>query len=308
VIEFRLRNQLPDDFMESIEGHMLVPDDIDIMLRGPAKVLKPNGQPLCVYLPGAISKAMRRDVWPILQTLKGSYTDNRGAASGSTWESTGNATGKEGKRIRLRSRSVDSALIGAKEGTAGHHPYCRLTAWTGSEVDQWQGLWPLFGRIGKHLADHVPARYERQLEQAMQTNPAWVIKGTPFTTVTVNNTYATGVHKDKGDLEAGFSTLTVFREGNYEGGWICFPQYKLAVDMQDRDVLLMDAHDWHGNVEFDPQPKRALNGRLLENPGFERISVVSYFRTNMTKCGTPSDEAARKEAFLESKNAALVGE
>jgi hypothetical protein len=78
--------------------------------------------------------------------------------------------------------------------------------------------------------------------------------------------------------------------------------------MQDGDVLLMDAHEWHGNTVFDPDPPRNEHGRLLENPGFERISLVSYFRTNMVKCGTAQDEAERAQVLADNRNAALVGE
>ena len=82
-----------------------------------------------------------------------------------------------------------------------------------------------------------PERFAEQMKHIRRTHPEWVIAGTPFTTVTVNNTYSTGVHKDQGDLEEGFSTLVVFREGHYEGGWLCFPEYRLGVDMQDCDLL-----------------------------------------------------------------------
>jgi hypothetical protein len=175
-------------------------------------------------------------------------------------------------------------------------------------VERWKGLWPLFGLIAEEMAEYVPERFAAQMAEVKKTSPEWVISGTPFTTITFNSTYSTAVHRDKGDLDAGFSTLTVFREGDYKGGWLCFPQYRLAVDMQDGDLLLMDAHDWHGNTEFDPLPKRMGKGKLDGDPGFRRYSLVSYFRTDMVKCGTSADEYERGQMLTEARYKALVGE
>jgi hypothetical protein len=166
----------------------------------------------------------------------------------------------------------------------------------------------LLQRIGELMAENAPDRYAAQARQAKETSPEWVIPGTPFTTVTVNNTYPTGVHQDKGDLDEGFSTLVTFRKGDYQGGWLCFPEYRIGVEMQDCDLLLMDAHAWHGNTQFVPEPERDMTGHLMGDPGFERISIVSYFRTNMTKCGSAEDEAERARVYAENRHGALVGE
>ena len=88
------------------------------------------------------------------------------------------------------------------------------------------------------------------------------------------------MHTDKGDLDEGFSCLAVWRRGEYTGGHLALPEWRIAVDMQDRDVLLMDAHQWHGNT--------ALN---LLSPDAERISLVLYYRTRMRECRTAHEES-----------------
>ena len=298
MTEIRVRNSLDPADMENLVGKMLEPTDVDVMLTGPARVLKPDGKPLCVYLPGALED-LRETAWNVLTTLKGSYTSNRGLASGSVRA--------KGASNRTYARAVDSAILGSFD-PSGPKQYCRLTAWTGRENDRWRELWPVFQRIGDLLGQHVPERYAAQAKEARGTHPEWLIPGTPFTTITVNNTYATAVHTDKGDLETGFSTLAVLRKGEYEGGWICFPEFRVGADMKDGDLLLMDAHAWHGNTPFSPEPARGLDGRLDGDPGFERISIVSYFRTNMEKCGSASDEAERARIYGEYRMGAAVGE
>jgi hypothetical protein len=163
----------------------------------------------------------------------------------------------------------------------------------------------------------VPARYAAQLVEATRTEPDWVIPGTPFTTVTVNNTWPTGMHTDKGDLDAGFSTIAVLRRGGYTGGQLMFPEYRVAVDLADGDLILMDAHEWHANAEIrcwcfadEPERKRLFGwcDTSKGGCGAERISVVSYFRTEMTKCGTAEDEMARAARTRERRGEVVVGD
>lgn len=269
--EIRLRSRIPKEELDEKVGKIITERDVTVMLVDSARVLKPDGSPLCVYLKGAISQEIRDETYPVLHDIQ-MTTNNRGLASGSQRvHAYGTST--------TYARPVMSSLLGAMEGTTKRAPICRLTAWTGEHVDEFRGLFPLFHEISDYFGAYVPERFQEQALHARATKPEWVIKGTPFTTITVNNTYATGVHQDAGDLKEGFSTLACLRRGNYSGGWLSFVEWRVAVDMQDGDLLLMDAHEWHGNTDIVKHSEDA-----------ERISVVSYFRTNMTKCGTSLEE------------------
>lgn len=299
TVDVRLRTRISEEEMEAKVGKILTDDDYNLLPTRDCVVRKPNGQPLLVYRPGLIPPELRESTWPILHELKDEYTTNRGLASGTPR--------LQGPGTRSYAMGVASALVGAFE-PAGPKRYCRLTAWTGRETAKFKILWPLLQFIGAQLQRDVPDRWQAQMEAVARTHPDWIIPGTPFTTVTVNNTYPTGVHKDAGDLDEGFSTLAVLRRGTYQGGILVFPEYRVAVDMRDGDLLLMDAHSWHGNTDFDPPVKRNPNGRILEDPGFERISVVSYFRTKMPECGSAADEADRQRILGEQRAAAAIGE
>jgi hypothetical protein len=270
VIEIRLRTKTNPDEMDQKIGKILTPSDINVFLTGAARVYKPNGQPLCVYVPGGMPEALRATAYPILHTIQGD-SKNRGAASGA-------------QRVRVRkinyARPVKSNILGAFDpSSGGRFPYCRLTAWTGRHTEHFMELYPYFQEMGRMFAELVPARYAVQKARTDATHPDWVIPGTPFTTVTVNNTYPTGVHKDAGDLAEGFSCLTVLRRGDYSGGALCFPEYRVGVDMQDGDAIFMDAHEWHGNLDME-----------LRSLDAERISVVLYYRTQMTVCASMPEE------------------
>jgi hypothetical protein len=74
-----------------------------------------------------------------------------------------------------------------------------------------------------------------------------------------------------------------------------FPEFRVAVDLRDRDVILFDAHQWHGNIPLQ-----------LVSPDAERISLVCYYREKMRDCGTATQEAEVEASFKEAHNAARL--
>lgn len=297
MISLRLRTKLSDDAVKTLAGKVLGPADYDVLLTGAVFVRQPNGQPLCCYLPGVLTEAMSDDVYAVLHSLKGQRTTNRGLASGTRRMHRGSG---DQLSTRTEARPIASTVIGSVD-PMGQSLYCRLTAWTGRNLPQWETLHPLLRAIGDQFRQHVPDRYAVQAEHAARTDPAWVVEGTPFTTVTVNNSYPTGVHTDKGDLDAGFSTIACLRRGEYTGGQLIFPQFRVAADLHHGDLILMDAHQWHGNVPITCSCGSKLNGPCAEC-GAERISLVSYFRSQMTGCGNPSAEQAKALELAERRS------
>lgn len=285
MIDLRLRSVISDRELDQKVGKIVTDEDYNALLTGPCRVSKPDGSLLCVYLPGALSTVLQNKpvIYPILHSLRSMQTDNRGHASGTERM-------RYGDEKRTRTKRVRSCILGAFD-PGGPKQFCRLTGWTGSNLPRWDELRPLFHEIDVCFQQHAPIRHTLQMEQVKRTDPAWVIPGTAFTTITVNNTYPTGVHTDSGDLETGFSTLAVLRRGHYTGGVFVLPKFRVGVDMQHGDLLLLDAHEHHGNTAIIP----GGGGELVEDA--ERISVVSYFRTGMVNCGTADEELRKAEAF-----------
>jgi hypothetical protein len=295
VIEARLRTKIPRTELEQKIGKILTPSDVNIKLTGPSRILMPDGRPLCIYLPRAVEGHMNMAA-PILRGIK-MKTDNRGLASGSV---RANAGGK-----RSRSMPVMSGVMGAMD-PAGTRHYCRLTTFTRDHIDQWEGLHPMLQHIASQMQQHVPERWMEQVAVANKTHPDWVVPDTPFTTITVNNSYSTGVHTDKGDLDAGFSCLAVLRDGDYSGGWICFPEYRVGVDMQHGDLLLMDAHQWHGNTKMICKCGQVLSAGPCMLCGSQRISVVCYYRTKMQSCSSSTAESRKRAEQMERRASATA--
>lgn len=290
MISVRVRSRIPQAELDLKVGRVLGDDSYNLLLTGPCRVFRPDGKLLCVYLPGAMRGYVTDEQYQILHGLRSQTTNNRGLSSGSTGV-------KVGEQKRQYFMHISSNILGAFD-PAGSYKFCRLTSWTGANLPSWRALQPALQRVASQLEQYVPERYDAQMEEVNRTHPDWVVPGTPFTTITVNNTYPTGVHTDKGDLDKGLSTIFTLRRGSYTGGRFLFPEYRVAVDMQDNDLILMDAHQWHGNTAITCACGRRIT-RFCEECGAERISVVSYMRTNMVRCASEAEEIRKAQTHRE---------
>lgn len=291
MIEARIRTRVHPDELAAKVGKIVTAGDYNMVLTGPARIVGPSGKLLAVYAPGVLADVMAA-AWPVLSSIR-FITDNRGKASGTPRE-------QRGEQKRTRTRRIMSSTIGAVDPgpsvarNGGRLGACRLTAWTAKHHDQWRGLEPVFQRIAAVYAELVPDRYAAQQQWARGVHPDWLIPDTPFTTITVNNTYSTGVHQDAGDLKDGFSTLAVARRGSYSGGLLVLPEYRLAVDMGDGDLLLFDPHQWHGNTGIRCPHTADLGDLARPCPeGCERVSLVAYARTKVAGCASSQVEATK---------------
>ena len=132
----------------------------------------------------------------------------------------------------------------------------------------------------------APLRFKRQMDVAKKSHPAWLIADTPFSTVTINNTVPAAYHVDGGDLKDGLGVLLAMEKGKFDGFELVVPEYRVAVRLQARDVLLFDPTIWHGNI-----PPYNTTGVAGED--WYRISVVLYYRAGIVGCGSPEEELER---------------
>lgn len=157
-------------------------------------------------------------------------------------------------------------------------PTCRVTAFNRDHLEEWGELLRFIREVNRVFRKQFPKRYIPQRVATYESNQDWVIEGTAFSTMTVNlwdenHKARTVVHKDEGDFARGFGVISIVRSGNYSGGELIFPEYRVAVDLHTGDVLLCDVHEWHCNNEITPI-----------SPGWERIATISYFRTKIRNC------------------------
>ena len=139
----------------------------------------------------------------------------------------------------------------------------------------------LFLNTIKH--QKVVFNYQKEIADKSKN---YLMGGSPYSTLTLNYDFRTASHIDKGDLIGSRSTITIFEEipNNYEGCYLGFPEYKIAVDLKDGDTLIFDAHEYHANTEM-----RVLTDKLPYDPINKqhhggRMSVVAYLRNRLSEC------------------------
>jgi len=202
-------------------------------------------------------------------------TESRGAASGSSHK----RIRKDGSVSNITvGNKVESGSVGYMDKSAMVH-YCRKTAFAKKYFDEFKSGIPFVQYIDKKYKELCPEHYARQKAIAVGTNQNYVIDNTSFTTVTVNKNFRTAVHQDSGDFRDGFGNLVIYREGKWGGGYFVLPEYGVAIDMQNTDLLFVDVHKWHGNTEYTNCEDDWL-----------RISFVLYYREYMYQCKSPTEQ------------------
>jgi hypothetical protein len=188
---------------------------------------------------------------------------------------------------------------GVMSGIAGWYdrypriPFGRATSYTAREPEKFAMAYPFLQSLAKGFKDMLPWRYNNQMEAAKKLDPRFLVPETPFTTITVNKTFRTAAHYDAGDLTTGLSNLLVLsNNGNYSGGYLIAPEYRVAVNVRPGDLLLINNHEvMHGNTPI-----------VLNDEQAERISLVCYFREKMLELGSKEYEDCRYDFVEHRKN------
>lgn len=280
---------------ELYEGKFLTGNEFDTLVTEDTDAYTTSGELLMRF---------RKNIIPI-DILKSGYEAFRGSIY--LTEGRGLASGWSGKRIR-KDGSTANTTVGAfvESGAVGYMDanamvrYCRKTAFTSKYFEKFTDGVPFVEEVDRWYKELCPDYYARQINIAQGTNRNYRIGNTSFTTITVNRNFQTAVHKDAGDFQRGFGNLAIYREGTWSGAYFCLPQYRVAVDMQNQDLLFVDVHRWHGNTPFEnfnpaPTPfsnsdRNPAKGKYKWDGKDLRIAFVMYYREYMINCKQPSQE------------------
>jgi hypothetical protein len=200
----------------------------------------------------------------------------------------GIASGSEIKDIALNNR-ICSNILGYFDSYTIFHKHMfkvtgtkapgpvRVTRFTNEYPDKWAKVIPLVKDIDQMYKKLAPVAHKYQLKHAHET--AYHIDNTAFSTLTVNLNWQTGIHTDSGNLQESMGNLVVIEKGKYEGGYLCYPGYKIAADVRSTDMLIMSIFYPHGNLPI----------KLL-TPDAQRMSLVSYMREGIWRKSKGSTE------------------
>lgn len=170
------------------------------------------------------------------------------------------------------------------------------SGWTKDNPEKWEVLQEIAIWNEKAFDNANTVVYNKQKSFAETfIEPEYRVGGGIFTTLSANR-YHSGqsakmsAHVDSGDTEFGMTTMCVFREGDYEGAYLTFPRYGIAIDAPDNSVVIADSREVHGVTEIKG------NG--------QRFSCVAYCDNRLATKGAAgkSERLIGKYAQKESGN------
>lgn len=252
--------------------------DYDTCYSEDVFVKREDGTPLMVLLKHVIPTELNAKAWSVLRKYH-SKSSNRGTAAGIESTNRKRMDGSLSQTLVVpKGWEVDSSIVGFFERTA-RMPYGRACAWNEKHPKEFSMLFPLVDRVSELFKKTVPDKWNYQNEVVQRTPKDYIISNSVFTTLTINKNFRTSCHKDAGDLEVGFSCMSVIREGQFSGGRICLPNYRIAAELETGDLIMFDPHEFHGNTQIVGKSKN-----------FQRCSIVYYYREKIQFCKSMKEE------------------
>ena len=269
-----------------------------------------NGDILFCFIKGAITEENRQKYKKIIKSCCKQKTKNRGASAGPVdlryfpkkavelcnKHGEPYKDGKDrysvfykdatGKVVnRCQSNMVRSGVAGYFDAVAGLP--CRKVGWSNKNPLKHDSLIELAKEIEGNHNVYCNNSYNYHRKKADEVPENLLFKDTIYSTMTLNYDFRTASHRDKGDLEGGLSTLTIFEDipNNYEGFYTGLPEFKIAFDVRDGDTLIFNAHEIHANTDFKVLSEKLKRDDLTDNNFAGRMSVVCYMRNKLNLCG-----------------------
>lgn len=264
ITVYYVDKNITDEKMELLKNTYVKPSQIDFIIDEDADVYDMENNLLLKFRKGKLSYEKIMEFYDNIIQFAMHETSNRGSASGSKKMNI-----NDNPKIRTnifgffdRFAPAQKVLLRKKKGKMLDARECRFNM---DNPEKYQKTLPLIREIDELYEKNVPNHYSKQRKKADQTH--FKIIGTSFTTVTTNVNFQTTIHKDAGDDPEGFGNLVVIEKGRYTGGETCLPQYGVAVNVRTSDILLMNVHEWHGNLPIKKEDKEVI-----------RLSIVCYLR------------------------------
>jgi len=271
IIIYYVKKEIDDEKMDNFKNTNVKNSQINFIIDHDADVYNAeNNKLLLKFRKNKLSESNIKDFYDNVIHFAMGYTNNRGSTSGSKNKNVHenpkimtNIIGYFDKLSPMQKYLIKKKNVNIKTNVRE----CRFNV---DYPDKYKKLIPLVEEVDHFYKKYVPENYNNQYKKAKQT--PFRIANTCFTTITTNVNFQTTIHKDKGDDMDGFGNLVVMEEGKYDGGETCLPQFGIGVDVRSGDILLMDVHEWHGNLPI-----------IKVSPEAKRLSVVCYLRYNIWK-------------------------
>lgn len=136
--------------------------------------------------------------------------------------------------------------------------------------------------VSEYYARYAPHCFAAHEQIAARVRPEYHLRQTPFTSGIINQSNPLPYHFDAGNFPDVWSGMLTFREA-HAGGYLCFPEFRLAIQLSDKSLLMFDGQSTLHGVT----PIRLLSDLAM------RYTVVYYSLKGMWKCASNAEEVQR---------------
>jgi hypothetical protein len=136
-------------------------------------------------------------------------------------------------------------------GVSKEYPHGRISSYTKSHPKARPALTPVLREIDKLFYEEYPAAHAWQAEGYGDNVANWYGNfghDTAFGSCYGNNEVRSAYHRDAANLGGSLSAL--FTMGDYEGGGLVLPRFRVAFDVYPGDLLLFHGDDIHGVLPY----------------------------------------------------------
>ena len=267
------------DVVDKYNGEIPSTSDYDQIYESPCVVKDSHGNIVTILIDKATKNT--KSAFTVLGQAVGPTRNRQVAAGGHTFFIK-KKDGTKSKTTQLPTHLAPlSSIVGYWDRYA-RTPYARPCSWNRDNPEEWRKVVPFVKSVDECYRKWAPEKWAIQKAHATQVPPEWIIANTCFSTITLNKNFSIGYHQDKGDFSEGLGVMAHLCLGDYEGGELVLPRYRIAFKMKSQDVIMFDSHEVHGVV-----PLSGAWGR------FSRFTYVFYLREKLLRCGTSEHEIRR---------------
>ena len=229
-------------------------------------MVAPDGRIVAILLCGVIPPKLHKRAYKLWRRVNGNVS-NRITASGT--RSLPRSVNKDGIPSPRSGVNIDVLkLLKGRQGIIGYldRP-CRKTTLTKRRPEMLNGNKRLIKLLDKLYKRYLPTFYAVQRAEVERAPSRCQLFNTAFTTGYLAKNYRTAYHRDKGNLLGVMTALMPM--GDYTGGELVFPRWRIAIAFKPGDVLFFDPQEVHGNLPFEG----------------ERLSAAFYCARHIANCG-----------------------
>lgn len=141
---------------------------------------------------------------------------------------------------------------------------------------------PYLNKISQKVAENSNYHYTKFKEFLINKNP---IGKSIFNKITITKNLEKSINIDEGDYQELIGVVSCM--GNFEGGDICLPNYKIQINLKPTDLLLININRHYCNLPITKG---------------NRLQFISYFNENINEC----NNEIKYKIYVKSKNEELI--